>query len=668
MFVQLRAPGPGASIVALCLAAVAAALYFGPRSFTPGAAPPEPAPEPSAEPPAEPSDGILRVGLESPWVHDAGDGIVHLGIHITPPPDPAARRPPVALAVVLDSSGSMEGLPVEHARFAARSVVERLGPGDRVAVVDFDSEVRVPVPLSPIGADRAPLLAAIDGIAADGLTALHGGLAAGLAALAPAGDAVRRVILVSDGRANVGPQTADAVTAALEPGEVIVSTIGVGTDYDEALMLAVAERGRGGFHHLADPVQLADILDAELRAARAVVARAPIIELRPAPGVELLGAAGIDPRPLPGGGWRLPIGALYADETRALTLRLRVPRAGVGPRPVGAVRLAYTPLGGGASVERTAAAHYRLTASPARVEAALDPTWMVAADRMRVSHVLVDAAALLRDGDLLEAQALLADERRRLASRRARCAGEDRAELDRLVALLAEPAVEPPSAPAAGDPDAAFAAALDAIRRGEAIDEAALAGLDADRLRVLRNAAYARHGYVFKSSELRGFFEGTGWYTADSGFDPSRLSPADVQNVALIKQHEGRASMRAAAAPVAAPAGPGFDPLLDRARRGQAIADADLGGLDLAALRRLRNAVYARHGYAFRADDLRVFFDAMPWYRADPAYDPARLSAVDGETVRAIKARERTLLARAGDEAVRDLELRSRANARRAVR
>lgn len=674
MFVQLRAPATGASMLLVCLAALGAALYFGPWRPAPvaDAAPPTP------EPPAAPRDGVLRIGLESPFVHDAGDGVVHLGVRITPPGDGITARAPVALALVIDSSGSMDGLAMDHARFAARTVVERLGPGDRVAVIDFDDDATTPVPLTAAGSERAPIIAAIDAMRADGSTALYGGVAAGLAALAPATDATRRLILVSDGQANVGPDTPEAVVAALDPAGVTLSTIGVGTGYDEAMMLAVADHGRGGFHHLADPIQLAEILDAELKSARAVIARDAVIELRPAPGVELLGVAGIEAEPRADGGWRLAVGELYADETRSLTVKLRVPTGARLPsmplvdvhRPVGAVALAYTPVEG-EPVTRSAEAHYVLTPSLDKVRAGQEPAWMVAADRMRVSHVLVDAAALLRAGDLLEAQAILRDERARLKSRRGRTAGDAQAELDALIALLADPYVDAQldgdAAPAAPDVDARFTAALDAVRQGRAVDDAALAGIDAERLRVLRNAAYARHGYRFKSAELRRFFGSTGWYAEDAGFDPARLTKADVANVARIKQHEGGASI-AAAAPAVAPGGPGFDPLFEAIRSGEEVDDGALAGLDLGALRRLRNTAYARHGYAFRSTDLQAFFAATDWYAADPAYAPARLTAVDGQNVRRIKAREQALLARAGGEAVRDFELRSRANARRALR
>ncbi len=670
MFVHLRAPSSGASVALLGACALAALLYLRPWERV---APASAADTVERENP--PTDDILRIGLESPFVHDAGDGIVHLGIRITPPTEANAERAPVALALVIDSSGSMDGLAMDHARHAARSVVERLRDGDRVAVIDFDDVARAAVPTTVLGTDRSAVLAAIDGMQAGGGTALHAGVDAGIAGLGTL-PGTRRVLLVSDGQATVGPSTPEAVVSGLDPRGITLSTIGVGTGYDEKMMLAVADHGRGRFHHLSDPIELAGILDAELASARAVVARGATIDLKPAPGVALLTVAGETPQPLADGVWRVPVGDLYAGETRSLTVRLRVPTRSLRMplvdvhHPVGDVQLAYRPVDEAAPVQREARAHYVLTPSADAVRAGMQPRWMVAADRMRVSHVLVDAAALLRGGDLLEAQAILRDERARLQSRKARTEGLARDELDALIALLADPYVDavldaPPAAPAQ-DLDARFQAALDAVRHGRAVGAAGLAGLDAERLRILRNGAYARHGYRFKSSELQAFFEGTGWYAADAGFAPSRLTPADVANVALIKQHEGGAAIAAAAPAVPATTAVDFADALARVRRGEAVGA--LAGLDLVALRRLRNAAYARHGYAFRAGDLRRFFEATAWYRVDPAYDPARLTLTDGENVRAIKAREQALVARAGRDAVREFELRSRAKARQALR
>ncbi|MCA9541154.1 MAG: YARHG domain-containing protein, partial [Myxococcales bacterium] len=359
----------------------------------------------------------------------------------------------------------------------------------------------------------------------------------------------------------------------------------------------------------------------------------------------------------------------YVGQTRPLTLQVRVPTKGPQEGLVGQVRLRYEPVEGGDAIERQADVRYVLTPSLAKVDAAAVPVYMVAADRMRVSHVLIDAAAMLKEGDLLEAQALMRDERARLEARKGRLDGAARDEVEALIALFHDAYADADlSGKAASAPAVDLGALVQRVWDGNLVRPEELTGLDAEALRRLRNAAYARHGYVFKDASLTAFFGRRGDYRPDPAFTPKRLGKMDVVNVALINEYEGRASIVAAARVDVVKPGPGFEALLGRARAGEGISEADLGGLSLTELRLLRNAVYARHGYAFRSHDLQTFFAKAKWYAPDPAYTPNRLSPEDGKTVRTIKSIEQRILARAGTEALRDFELRNRAKAREAVR
>lgn len=679
-FVTSR-PAVPVFLLLLIGAAVALSSHFDWRAL---AVPPA---ADASKPAAPVADGVLRAGLESRQVFDGGDGIAHLGVLIRPPADAAAARTPVDLALVLDSSGSMSGLKIEHARHAARAIIEALGPDDRLTVIDYDSEARVLVPLSQMGsANRAAIVASIEQIDDSGGTALFAGVQSGIDALGPAKAGVeraRRLILLSDGEANEGPSSPEAIRAALMFDQVTLSAIGLGASYDAAVMTTIADVGQGQLHHLTDPVQLAGILAAELESARKVVGRQAEIDLVMAPGVELLEVAGVTPTRIDARTWRVPVGELYDRETRTLSARIKVPvarlddQAGLVERmvatgKVGTVHLRYRPLTG-EPIARAVGVSYTLTRDQAEVTRGLQPDYMLTADRLRVSHVLLDAAKLLEEGDLLEAQALMRDERARLAQRRGRLDGQRQTEIDGLIALFRDPYVDArfEAAPTeATAPAVDFDGLVERVRVGQPIDDAALAGLTAERLRVLRNTAYARHGYRFRSADLQQFFGGLSWYRPDAGFEPGRLTADDRALVARVKQFEGGATMVAAARakPTRAAVGPGFGPLLEQVRRGVALAADELNGLDLVALRRLRNAAYARHGYAFRSSDLRDYFGQTGWYRADTGFAPERLTAVDQQNVRFIRDRERHLVAGAGQEAVRDLTLRSRARARAVVR
>src|SRR5262245_55347967 len=87
--------------------------------------------------------GFFRAGLDTPHVLRTGDGKAVLGLVIEPPASAPARREPVALALVIDHSGSMSGEKIDHARFAARSIIESLADGDELSVVQFDDRSQV---------------------------------------------------------------------------------------------------------------------------------------------------------------------------------------------------------------------------------------------------------------------------------------------------------------------------------------------------------------------------------------------------------------------------------------------------------------------------------------------------------------------------------------------
>jgi Ca-activated chloride channel family protein len=72
------------------------------------------------------------------------DLLLRLQAHATPPA--ASERSPLNLAIVLDRSGSMQGQPVEEAKRCVGMIVDRLGTGDRAALVIYDHEVEVLVP------------------------------------------------------------------------------------------------------------------------------------------------------------------------------------------------------------------------------------------------------------------------------------------------------------------------------------------------------------------------------------------------------------------------------------------------------------------------------------------------------------------------------------------
>jgi Ca-activated chloride channel family protein len=202
-----------------------------------------------------------------------------------------AERPPVNLAVVLDRSGSMGGDKIERAKDAAIEALHRLGPRDLFSLVIYDHEVETVVPPQSAG-NVEWIEGRIRKIQSRGNTALFAGVSQGAAEIRKNienNKYVPRILLLSDGQANVGPSTPDdlgRLGAALMKEGIAVTTVGVGTDYNEDLMTRLSQASDGNAYFAAKSSELPRIFNAELGGVLKVVARRVVLEITCAGGVK----------------------------------------------------------------------------------------------------------------------------------------------------------------------------------------------------------------------------------------------------------------------------------------------------------------------------------------------------------------------------------------------
>jgi Ca-activated chloride channel family protein len=249
-------------------------------------------------------DVTLRVTPERDFVYRLGPREVIVQVEVEARKSDDTRRSPMNLAIVLDRSGSMSGAKLEKARQAAAMAVDKLGDNDIFSLVTYDDQTDLLIPPERVGgADhREDIKARIHRIQAGGSTALHAGVVLGAKQVRRffEKERVNRVILLSDGLANVGPsRTSDLsqLGRELRSDGISVSTIGLGDDYNEDLMTALAEASNANYYYVKDAEKLPGIFAQELGAARSLLARSIVIRIEAPDGVrlkEIIGRPDID--------------------------------------------------------------------------------------------------------------------------------------------------------------------------------------------------------------------------------------------------------------------------------------------------------------------------------------------------------------------------------------
>lgn len=348
------------------------------------------------------------------------DGETYVGLWVDTPRSAAASRAPLDVALVVDTSGSMSGEKIENARTAAASFIDGLAEGDVVSLYAFSDSVRELAPPTAVDVNsRALLLQRLSGLYAAGGTNIYGGLRAAQDAItaAPPSHPVRRVVLISDGRANIGPasatELADLAAGVTEVGAQ-VSAIGVGLDYDEGTLGAIAARTAGRLYHLEQPQQMASILHDELDLLGHTVATNAVIEFAPSPGV-LLEPVGVTHARRNGSTYEVPLGSLYGAQHREVLFRVRTSLRSPGPQTLGSARLRYEDPSRRGANQRSDALAIRVEAVASGGAGATDERVATMVTRWEVAQRQMRAAQAMNEGDVGRADATLAEAQQLIA-------------------------------------------------------------------------------------------------------------------------------------------------------------------------------------------------------------------------------------------------------------
>ncbi len=205
--------------------------------------------------------GFLFAGGESGyglggWAHSTVERLLPVRM------DAEKRRdePQVAMALVIDRSGSMTGLPLEMAKAAAKSTADTLSGDDLLEVIAFDSQPTRVVRMTP-AKQRARIQSDIARIQPGGGTEIFPALDAAYQSLTVTRARRKHIILLTDGQA---PQNGirDLVQAMVAEN-MTISSVGLGAGVDEGLLRMIADLGGGRFYKVLDPQALPRVFTRE---------------------------------------------------------------------------------------------------------------------------------------------------------------------------------------------------------------------------------------------------------------------------------------------------------------------------------------------------------------------------------------------------------------------
>lgn len=364
-------------------------------------------------------------------------------------------RPPVNLAIVIDRSGSMAGEKIAKAREAALEAVHRLSPDDIVSLVVFDHKVDTLVPARRVGDGRA-LEEAICSIEVGGNTAIYAGMTRGAAEVRRHSEDrryVNRVILLSDGLANVGPSSPGELGrlgASLVKEGISVTTVGLGLGFNEDLMTQLAQRSDGNTYFVENSADLPRIFASELGDVLSVVARRLVIEIEFPEGVRPLCFVGRDGT-IHGQKAELTLNQLYGGQQKFALIEVEVsPNKSGAEREIAAAHVAYEDALNQRSATITAKRTIQFSTSETAV--------IASADKKLQADYAANVLALAKDEAVALVDANRRDEAGALLRRRA-------AEMSKVAEVYQNSAVAAAAAPAAVEADRVAREGLDNVGR-----------------------------------------------------------------------------------------------------------------------------------------------------------------------------------------------------------
>ena len=283
----------------------------------------------------------LRATLGRPFMATVDTPqVAYLRFEIVPSEAVAQVRMPINVSFVLDHSGSMKGDKMDRVRRATGRAFDLLDGQDIASVVIFDHRTEVLLPAAPV-ANRRDAQQKISQIRDAGGTKIAPAIEKALREIDKGGaGAIRRMVLLTDGQTE---NETECLIQADEAGKrgVPITALGVGKDWNEDLLIEMANRSSGTADYIDQPDKIVDYFQHTVQRAQATAVHNATLTLRLVQGITPRAVWQVFPlisnlgyRPVSDRDVVVPLGELEGGAGRSLLIELLV-----DPRPVGQYRI-----------------------------------------------------------------------------------------------------------------------------------------------------------------------------------------------------------------------------------------------------------------------------------------------------------------------------------------
>lgn len=267
--------------------------------------------------------------LGNPYVYNSGNGEAFLDLRVTGKQSNSSDRKRMNLVLVIDRSGSMSSEnKLEQVKTSAVEILNNLNPSDRLAIVTYDDSINTILPSTTVE-DKNYIRELIYGLRPGGSTNLSGGMMAGFAEAQRnfKDDSVNRIVLLSDGLANVGivdPTEIANQAKRIRENKISVSAMGVGIDYNENLMASIADYSGGNYYYINQETSMASVFQKELNLMQNLIGTNAKATFDLNRGVEVVDIAGYKWEQS-GRKLTIQVPDVYSGETKRIMVQLKVP-------------------------------------------------------------------------------------------------------------------------------------------------------------------------------------------------------------------------------------------------------------------------------------------------------------------------------------------------------